>query len=391
MMLNQNPSRDSALCSCYPPSGKKMAEKSDPAADLQNHSHCRFNPLLDEWVLVSPHRCNRPWTGEVSKPQSFDFPDYDPKNPLCPGNTRSNGKKNDNYTSTFIFDNDFPALQETDVFEPTFVNEMDIKDNDSENIFYRTKPATGKCRVMCFHPKSNLTIPLMTNEDLIKVIEKWAEETKELTKKYCHVQVFENKGAMMGCSNPHPHCQIWSTNYYPNILQKKIKSFTSYFKAHKSSLVYDYAKSEISNNSPRIVDKNQNWVILVPFWALWPYETLLVFIGREKVEHFFELTDEEKADLASIMKKITTRYDNLFKCSFPYSMGFAIGPNVEDKENLGWQLHGHYFPPLLRSATVKKHMVGYELMAQAQRDLTSEMAAKKLKEVDADRHYTLDL
>ena len=244
---------------------------------------------------------------------------------------------------------------------------------------------------MCFHPKSNLTIPLMQISDLLKVINNWADETEQLTKKYCHVQVFENKGAMMGCSNPHPHCQIWSTNYYPNILQKKIKSFTSYFKTHKSSLVYDYAKSELRQNSSRIVDRNENWVVLVPFWAVWPYETLLVFIGRPSVGQFFDLTEKERFDLAEIMKNITCRYDNLFKCSFPYSMGFAIAPNVEDQSNLGWQLHAHYFPPLLRDAAVKKHMVGYELLAQAQRDLTSEMAAKKLKEVDNERHYTLDL
>lgn len=374
----------------------------------QENSHCRYNPLLDEWIVVSPHRCNRPWKGETSKPQSFDMPDYMPGNGLCPGNTRSNGETTPNYSSTYVFDNDFPALQKLEEKESsntsinTWNNEEQIsKVNNS--IFYQSKPATGKCRVMCFHPKSNVTIPLMSNNELLAIIEKWTKEVDQLQKKFCYVQVFENKGALMGCSNPHPHCQIWATNFYPNVIYKKINAFQKYFKEHKSSLILDYAKSETEidpdTGRARGVDriiykcKNNNWLIVVPFWAMWPFETLLIFTGRENVGTFNQLTMTEKFDLTEAMKRICTRYDNLFQCNFPYAMGFQTEPNCSEKVqgNLGWQLHAHYFPPLLRSSTVKKHMVGFELLAQPQRDLTAEMAASKLLQVRDDEHYTVGL
>ena len=370
----------------------------------QTTSHCRYNPMLDEWMVVSPHRCNRPWKGEISAPQKFDMPEYDPKNPLCPRNTRQNGETNPDYESTFLFDNDFPALQPIDIpdeagIEKSWENEDDNQNQSSKDKFnfYVSKPATGKCRVMCFHPKTNITIPLMTKNELLKIINTWADEVDQLSKKYCYVQVFENKGAMMGCSNPHPHCQIWASNFYPNVIQKKINSFTKYFEQYNSPMLLDYARTEMENDQGKdrilYICPNKNWLVLVPYWAMWPFESLVIFIGRPNIYTFSQLTENERLDLGLAMKTLTTRYDNLFKCSFSYSMGFQIAPNLPEEKfkKLGWQFHAHYFPPLLRSATVKKHVAGYELLAQPQRDLTPEMACKKLMDVDGEIHYTKNL
>ncbi|XP_075990082.1 galactose-1-phosphate uridylyltransferase [Anticarsia gemmatalis] len=338
------------------------------------HQHVRYNPLKDEWVLVSPHRCQRPWSGQTEADQDEQAPD--PMNPLLPNAVRSNGQKNPNYKSTYVFPNDFPALLER-VPEPPA----------SENSLFRSAAAKGHCRVMCFHPDSTMTIPLMTVDEILAVIEQWVNQIVELGRRYTWVQIFENKGAVMGCSNPHPHCQIWASSFLPNEPRVKERTQKEYYLQHKRPMLADYLKQEMEKKE-RIVVQNAEWVALVPYWAVWPYETILLPING-RPQRLPDLTDEQKRCLAEIMKELTTRYDNLFKCSFPYSMGWhgaPTGPSKTTGDSPHWLLHGIYLPPLLRSATVKKFMVGYEMLAQSQRDLTPEQAAQKLRECDA-VHY----
>jgi len=355
--------------------------------DPENDSHSRYNPLLNEWILVSPHRTKRPWNGEQAEPQRFtDLPEFIPGNGLCPGNMRSSGKQTPVYTSTHVFENDFPALiPQTDLEKSK--NTWHNEDSTNDSIFFKSKKATGVCKVMCFHPKSNVTLPVMTIAEIRAIVDAWTNEAQFLSQSYCYVQVFENKGAMMGCSNPHPHCQIWASNYYPNLIQRKMENFRKYFGQNNSPMLYDYAMKEVG--SERVVVETDSWLVVVPYWALWPYETLVIFKGRKNVGSLHDLKDTEKQDLAIVIKKLTTKYDNLFKCSFPYSMGFQLEPDCEQKSTLGWQLHAHFYPPLLRSASVKKHMVGYELLAQCGRDIPAEKAAQTLKEL-SDIHYTTE-
>jgi len=335
--------------------------------NFTEHQHVRYNPLKGEWILVSPHRLQRPWSGQVEAVDEAAIPRFDPNNPLCPGACRPNGGTNPEYTSTFVFNNDFPSL----------LPECPEGSGESEELF-RFEPARGTCRVMCFHPRSDVTIPLMSTEEITAVIKKWIEQLIELGAKYNWVQIFENKGSIMGCSNPHPHCQIWASTFIPNEGRIKDIHQREYFEKHGRPMLLDYVNAELEKKQ-RLVVCNNEWVAVVPWWATWPYETLL--LPRRHVKRMPDLSDQEIRSLALIMKQLTIRYDNLFRTSFPYSMGWHAAPTGEKmgENDEHWQLHAMYFPPLLRSASVKKFMVGYEMLAQSQRDLTAEQAAEKLR------------
>ncbi|CAH4037381.1 probable galactose-1-phosphate uridylyltransferase [Pieris brassicae] len=345
--------------------------------DASDHQHVRYNPLKDEWILVSPHRCKRPWSGQTEPPPEHRS-DPDPDNPLKAGATRANGLKNPNYTSTYVFPNDFPALLET-------VPEPPAPDHP---LFVSTQ-AKGTCRVMCFHPDSAMTISLMSVQEILAVIEEWVSQLRDLGDRYRWVQIFENKGAVMGCSNPHPHCQIWASSFLPNEPAVKDRSQKQYFEKYGRPMLVDYVEQELIKKE-RIVLRNLEWVVVVPYWAAWPYETLLLPLNGQP-QRLTDLTPNQKLALAEIMKYLNTKYDNLFRCSFPYSMGWHGAPTgaaSKDGDSPHWLVHAVYLPPLLRSATVRKFMVGYELLAQTQRDLTPEQAATALASCPHDRHYT---
>ncbi|XP_073819006.1 galactose-1-phosphate uridylyltransferase [Musca autumnalis] len=339
------------------------------------HQHRRFNPLTGQWILVCPHRMLRPWSGQQESPQKNDLPEFDPSNPLCPGVTRPNGLKNPKYESTFVFTNDFPALLE-DIPAPP----------ESDDPLFQAASARGTCRVMCFHPKSNLTLPLMTPAEIGVVINEWINQFNELSAKYTWVQIFENKGSAMGCSNPHPHCQIWACSFLPSEPSIKNDNLKGYYQKYKRPMLSDYVDKEVQRRE-RVVIDNPDWLVVVPYWAAWPFETMI--ISRNKNKRINDLTEQQKRNLALVIKQLTTKYDNLFKCSFPYSMGFHGAPtgNMINEDDSHWTLHAIYYPPLLRSATVRKFMVGFELLCQAQRDLTAEQAAQRLRELDGEKHY----
>lgn len=335
-------------------------------------THRRQNPLSGDWVLVSPHRNNRPWLGAVEKENVDALPSYDADCPLCPGNRRAHETVNPEYQGTFVFTNDFGAL--TAVQENT---EIPVADE-----LFQAEIATGECRVVCFSPDHNKSMPELSVGELTKVIDTWVAHLDELAKVYNWVQIFENKGAIMGCSQPHPHGQIWAHDHLPSEIMTEERTQFDYFDKRGKSMLLDYMDRELVNKE-RVVVENEHWVAVVPYWAAWPFETLLM--PKFKVARMNELTQSQRQSLAAALKELTTRYDNVFNCSFPYSMGWHGAPNNQQNSE-HWQLHGHFYPPLLRSATVKKHMVGYEMLAESQRDLTAERAAEILRAVSAS-HY----
>lgn len=336
--------------------------------DLTLFPHRRKNILTGEWILVSPHRTQRPWQGEVVSTSSEQKPEYDPSCYLCPGNTRANGEVNPKYSSTFVFTNDFSSLL------------PDIRSGKKEiEKLLVMKSEKGICRVVNFSPRHDVTLAEMCESDIEKVVTVWQEEFKVLGRNpdINYVQIFENKGAIMGNSNPHPHCQIWAQESVPNEPAKELRQFTRYFAKNKRSLLADYLKLELELNE-RIVYQNNSFVILVPFWAVWPFETII--ISRRKIATIVQFTEQEKKDFAQALSVITIKYDNLFQTSFPYSSGLHQAPTDGKKHN-EWHFHMHFLPPLLRSASIKKFMVGYEMLAEPQRDITPEYSAKVLREL----------
>jgi UDPglucose--hexose-1-phosphate uridylyltransferase len=335
---------------------------------IQQYSHRRYNILTGEWILVAPHRTKRPWQGHEEVRSVRSAVDHDPECYLCPGNTRANGVTNPVYKSTYTFVNDFSAL--TDQIP-------DFENNDSSLLVARSEK--GLCKVVCFSPKHNLTLADMEVEDLKTVIETWKTEYKSLgdLPYINYVQLFENKGEMMGCSNPHPHGQIWAQEAIPVEPAREQERQLSYFLNEKASMLMDYAKLELEKKE-RIVYENDSFVCLVPFWALWPYETMI--LPKRNIQHILQLSPAETADFAGMIKVITVKYDSLFKISFPYSSGIHQAP-TDGRNHEEWQFHMHFYPPLLRSATIRKFMVGYELLAEAQRDITAETSASILREL----------
>lgn len=335
--------------------------------------HRRLSALTGRWVQVSPQRMNRPWQGEETEPDPAG-PSHDPGCYLCPGNARVGGDANPDYTGVYVFDNDFPAL--TDEEKSVYPSA------DKDRLFGATQ-SHGRCRVVCFSPDHSKSLPELPHAQLRAVVDAWCSETAHLGKRFTCVQVFENKGAMMGCSNPHPHGQVWATGHITKEVWDEDWYQRSYFEAHNTPLLLDVVERELDEKE-RLVEVTDHWAAVVPYWAEWPFETLL--LPRFPVQRLPELTADQREDLARILKALTTRYDNLFKTSFPYSMGWHGAPYWEDATD-HWQLHAHFYPPLLRSASVRKFMVGFEMMAEPQRDMTPERAAEMLRSVSGTTHF----
>ncbi|ADW70232.1 UDP-glucose--hexose-1-phosphate uridylyltransferase [Granulicella tundricola] len=336
-------------------------------SNSRTQPHRRYNPLRRQWVLVSPQRTARPWQGQLNKPVAPDQQPYDPTCYLCPGNPRTSGDVNPQYPGVFAFDNDFPALL------PPSATDLPAEHNG----LLIAEPENGRCRVLCFHPNHSLTLSQMTPPDIEAVINVWAHETLVLGSDLAiqYVQIFENRGAMMGSSNPHPHCQIWATGHIPEEPAAEAESQLAHFQQHNRTLLADYLTQELKEKV-RIVSENETFVAVVPFWAVWPFETLI--LPRDPIASFVDLTPAQTTGLADILKRVTTRYDNLFGVSFPYTMGFHQAP-TDGEPHPEIHFHAHFYPPLLRSAEIRKFMVGFEMLGMPQRDITPEKAAEMLR------------
>jgi UDPglucose--hexose-1-phosphate uridylyltransferase len=343
--------------------------------NLYQEAHRRFNPLTRDWVLVSPQRAQRPWRGQVETAESATALRYDPTCYLCPGNERAGGVRNPKYENQFVFTNDFAALKPE--VQPA-------RHDDSGRGLLLSESEAGICKVVCFSPRHDLALARMTVPEISSVVDTWAKEYFEIgSLPYInYVQIFENRGEIMGCSNPHPHGQIWANQTIPNEPRKEQEAQKEYFDKNHVCLLCDYLELE-TQKGIRMVVENAHFAAVVPFWAVWPFEVLL--LSRQHAHDLGSLDPDVRAGLADILKQLTTRYDNLFEASFPYSMGFHQAP-TDGEAHPEWHLHAHFYPPLLRSATVRKFMVGYEMLAGPQRDITAEAAATVLRNLNA-AHY----
>ncbi|MDU8944158.1 UDP-glucose--hexose-1-phosphate uridylyltransferase [Ovoidimarina sediminis] len=332
--------------------------------NFEEHPHRRFDPLRGDWVLVSPHRSRRPWQGQSETPVTEPRPRHDPACYLCAGNQRANGAVNPDYSGPLVFENDFPAL---------------LKDTapaeDARSPLFRSQSACGTSRVICFSERHDQTLPALPVQEIRKVVDVWIREYEDLARTYAWVAIFENKGAMMGSSNPHPHGQIWASDFIPSEVAREDRTQRAFLTEAGTNMLVTYGQEECAQQI-RIVLENRDWIAVVPYWAVWPFETLL--LPRRHCPRLSDLDTGERDTLADILKRLCKRYDALFDTEFPYSMGWHGAPPAQD-DTAHWQLHAHFYPPLLRSATVRKFLVGYELLAEPQRDLTAEQAAARIR------------
>ncbi|KAK4535110.1 hypothetical protein CDCA_CDCA03G1135 [Cyanidium caldarium] len=366
-----------------------MSSTTPVPFDFTEHPHRRYNPLIGEWLLCSPHRAKRPWQGAQEKPQVEHRPAHDPDCYLCAGNTRVGGERNPKYDSTYVFTNDFQAMMPDTPSGRVSAAPGDASTATPASDLFVAEGVQGTCRVVCFSPRHDLTLAEMRNEDIRLVVDTWQQQYRELgaLPYIAHVQIFENKGQAMGCSNPHPHGQIWASSFVPQEVDTELRNLRAYYERHQRHLLRDYVEQELRKPEERIVCRNQHFVALVPFWAVWPFEVMV--LPAAHLRSLLDFSDEHKDCLADILRRVAVRYDNLFQTSFPYSMGMHQAPTCgAPDDHPEAHFHMHFYPPLLRSATVRKFMVGFEMLGESQRDLTAEQAAARLRELSDTVHYT---